>query len=438
MKKSMKRLLVITLAGALTTGGAITSYAWNNLDEIAEAVESKREQVNEELPAEIEELENVTIPELEEKVKEAQQAYDDEIADDSDNYIDPMKEINLSRAEGKLSNAVHELEQKKKDLESAKYHLSELEKEYEQRTKLAYDPSYTIGDNTGDGRINSELRATFFAIDNKDGQWLLMGEYRGWNPLMGGSWYYRAGVEEDLEIGFYIDGECIESELSRAESYDTETMYAWSIPCDLEYSTFYTIEMHGIQFSVSTVGKDTRSKSKTASTNYTSDTEDIEDDDIDDIEDDDTEDVVDTEYTSQGTTGEASISTDYPAFYDANLADDVPNKVYYAQHLDDGWVATFDGKSLYYIDRTECVTGWLYLNNHWYCFNSDGYQVTGWITVGGYWYVVNPGTGQEDSYMLTGWQELNGKWYYFNTSGQMVANCVVDGYTIGADGVWVQ
>ena len=43
--------------------------------------------------------------------------------------------------------------------------------------------------------------------------------------------------------------------------------------------------------------------------------------------------------------------------------------------------------------------------------------------------------------MLAGWQLINGKWYYFSTEaganyGKMLANTVVDGYTLGADGAW--
>ena len=42
-----------------------------------------------------------------------------------------------------------------------------------------------------------------------------------------------------------------------------------------------------------------------------------------------------------------------------------------------------------------------------------------------------------DGVMATGWQEIEGKWYYFNGSGAMQKNTTIDGYTLGADGAWV-
>ncbi|NAS19009.1 hypothetical protein GND98_014300 [Clostridium butyricum] len=37
-----------------------------------------------------------------------------------------------------------------------------------------------------------------------------------------------------------------------------------------------------------------------------------------------------------------------------------------------------------------------------------------------------------------GWKQIDGKWYYFDSEGKMVKNTTVNGYKIGADGVWIQ
>lgn len=43
----------------------------------------------------------------------------------------------------------------------------------------------------------------------------------------------------------------------------------------------------------------------------------------------------------------------------------------------------------------------------------------------------------EDGTYVTGWmQDKNGNWYYFNNNGVMQKNTTIDGYVLGADGVW--
>ncbi|NAS19006.1 hypothetical protein GND98_014285 [Clostridium butyricum] len=57
-----------------------------------------------------------------------------------------------------------------------------------------------------------------------------------------------------------------------------------------------------------------------------------------------------------------------------------------------------------------------------------------WDTYGTqYWHYID-GNNQR----VTGWKQINGKWYYFDENGRMLTNTVVNGYKIGADGVWVQ
>ena len=44
--------------------------------------------------------------------------------------------------------------------------------------------------------------------------------------------------------------------------------------------------------------------------------------------------------------------------------------------------------------------------------------------------------------MVTGWYQVADKWYYFNPvsdgrQGALLADTVIDGYYVGADGAWV-
>jgi len=60
-------------------------------------------------------------------------------------------------------------------------------------------------------------------------------------------------------------------------------------------------------------------------------------------------------------------------------------------------------------------------------------MVTGWQNVGGSWYYINMSGA-----MQTGWINDNGTWYYCDASGVMLANTIVDGYVLGANGAWIK
>lgn len=52
----------------------------------------------------------------------------------------------------------------------------------------------------------------------------------------------------------------------------------------------------------------------------------------------------------------------------------------------------------------------------------------------GYWYQNDDG-----NYSVNSWQEINGKQYYFDANGYMLSNTITpDGYTVGADGAWIE
>ena len=47
---------------------------------------------------------------------------------------------------------------------------------------------------------------------------------------------------------------------------------------------------------------------------------------------------------------------------------------------------------------------------------------------------INKGIGGQKK---IGWIQDNGNWYYFNSNGTMATNTTIDGYKIGANGVWI-
>lgn len=156
--------------------------------------------------------------------------------------------------------------------------------------------------------------------------------------------------------------------------------------------------------------------------------------------------VLGTWGTSYGNEPEQT-ETDYPAFYDDGLANEIPSRIYYATDHDNGWIGSIgivkNGRLEEFTNYSEedgtYTTGWLNYEGKWYAFDSDNNLNNKWVSCGGHWYYCNPMvSNRRDCYMVTGWKEIDGKWYYFNNAGQMVANCEVDGCVIGSDGVWVQ
>lgn len=103
--------------------------------------------------------------------------------------------------------------------------------------------------------------------------------------------------------------------------------------------------------------------------------------------------------------------------------------------------AEYQGHSYYFGADGYVVTGWNYINNHWYRFNPEkghleGAMMIGWIydpEYGG-WFYTNP-----SGILVTGWNKIDGEWYYFNqesdgTLGIMAANQVIDGHYVDSEG----
>lgn len=106
-----------------------------------------------------------------------------------------------------------------------------------------------------------------------------------------------------------------------------------------------------------------------------------------------------------------------------------------------------DGRWYYFDADGRMATGWLYLNDVWYCLATaedavqltgikEGDMITGWYydrRLQRWFYLEANGV------MAVGWKEIDGKWYYFNpvsdgTRGAMTVDAQVDGYALGADG----
>jgi len=97
------------------------------------------------------------------------------------------------------------------------------------------------------------------------------------------------------------------------------------------------------------------------------------------------------------------------------------------------WTKNTDGAWSYVKTDGTKATGWFQDGSIWYYLNTNGIMVTGWQNVGGSWYYINMSGA-----MQTGWINDNGTWYYCDASGVMLANTIVDGYVLGANGAWIK
>lgn len=76
---------------------------------------------------------------------------------------------------------------------------------------------------------------------------------------------------------------------------------------------------------------------------------------------------------------------------------------------------------------------WIKDNGKYYYIGNDGIMKIGWQQIDGQWYYLDQ-TGA----MQIGWLKSDdGKWYFLYPNGAMAVNTVIDGRTIGEDGVWV-
>ena len=98
-----------------------------------------------------------------------------------------------------------------------------------------------------------------------------------------------------------------------------------------------------------------------------------------------------------------------------------------------GWIKE-NGTWYYLNDSGAMQTGWVKDKGTWYYLNNSGAMQTGWVKENGIWYYLN-----QSGSMETGWFTVSDKWYYANESGALAINTTTpDGYTVNADGEWVE
>ena len=97
------------------------------------------------------------------------------------------------------------------------------------------------------------------------------------------------------------------------------------------------------------------------------------------------------------------------------------------------WVKE-NGTWYYLNDSGAMQTGWVKDKGTWYYLNNSGAMQTGWVKDKGIWYYLN-----QSGAMETGWFTVSDKWYYANESGALAINTTTpDGYTVNANGEWVE
>lgn len=84
----------------------------------------------------------------------------------------------------------------------------------------------------------------------------------------------------------------------------------------------------------------------------------------------------------------------------------------------EGWNAA--GSDWYFVRNGALVSGWEYINGHWYWFDSSAgcKMATGWIELSGLRYYLAQ-SGDFQGAMATGWLYDGGAWYYAKASGSM-------------------
>lgn len=272
-----------------------------------------------------------------------------------------------------------------------KYKFGNLEQEYEKFPKRIEEAQETIELLTQllDERVEEEMEFTGEAYEgeegltytvylvNEDGNWLLKAPYRHWTEFMGGRWEYSNFVTDGLKMGLYDGNECLVAQAPRANEYDTETALAWDVPDDIEAGKKYYVKVGNKKYGV-------YADAYAGSIPDTSSSSDS--DDREDWDEDDTENYSDS-------ASEYADSRENESDWQNNDEEDTSGGPAAKQGF---WMQNEVGWWIQYQDGT-------YMVNDWYC------------------------------------SPASGLWYYMGTDGYMLTNTVTpDGYTVNADGVWIQ
>ena len=117
-----------------------------------------------------------------------------------------------------------------------------------------------------------------------------------------------------------------------------------------------------------------------------------------------------------------------------------------------------NSKGWWYQDATGWypTSQWLKIDGAWYYFDSKGYMEANcyrqgyWLTksgacdekyYGGAWHKNSKGWWYQDAtgwYPTSQWLKIDGKWYYFYADGYLAVSTMINGYTVDANGIWVQ
>jgi len=97
------------------------------------------------------------------------------------------------------------------------------------------------------------------------------------------------------------------------------------------------------------------------------------------------------------------------------------------------WFDKNTGKNYYLKEDGDRAKGWLQDKNNWYYFNQGGEMQIGWVCIDNNWYYLNKGGAMKTSWF----EDAGGNWYYLDSTGKMIKDSTIDGFKLGANGVFV-
>ena len=99
-----------------------------------------------------------------------------------------------------------------------------------------------------------------------------------------------------------------------------------------------------------------------------------------------------------------------------------------------GWYSDGSGWRYRKDGGQDAAGEWLQLSAGNYWIDETGYMANGWRMLNGTWYYF----GSDGIMDVNQWKQDAGKWFYLGADGAILKNAVTpDGYTVGADGVWI-
>jgi hypothetical protein len=348
------------------------------------------------------------------EVDEYKEAYE-ALEDDYNAEINKsgVKDMDLitkyKEAKSKYNSALNYLNSSKQSYTETQHKIDSIQElmanSSEKYLSVSRDNAQTSAeDDAEDAKYNANLTNSIF-ITNQDGTWLLYAPYRSWNKLMGGQWEYNAVINENVVINLYDGGTCLESALSRADSYDTDNTLYWYIKSDLTNGKKYYVELNGSKFSVTA-----HTSGNNASSSSTENT-----------------DTTGNSHSEDMMLGDSStpVIKDYSINIETSIED---NTGAWERREDGSWKFR---KS----DGNYAVNEYVKVNNIWYAFDNNAlmYDYSWLTTPDNTKYFCNLDGG-----MAKGWALINGSWYYFYDNNSLAKGTVTpDGYTVDENGKWV-